>query len=104
MKGKIDTQGNLCIKRAGKYVIAECKKHVSCVVVKTASNTQTRLCGKCNHYCPLFGEPEQEGFEGVCFRTYLSLCCKEICFDEFTDERGDKKDRRKNDSYANNNN
>jgi len=85
MKGKIDKDGVLFIERAGKM------RAVTCPIHNPNFSDSEVVCGD---RCAMFGEPEKVDTSQVIAGTLiissgsrLSLCHKELVFEEFTDER-----------------
>jgi hypothetical protein len=77
MKGKIDKEGTLCIKRNGVMI------HQMCPIV--ANNKVFEFQTYCADHCPLFGEPRYA--DKV---IYLQICQNRMLeFTDFTDERGE---------------
>ena len=72
MNGKINTNGNLCIGRAGIMAVQYCP----------FTNGEPEFCGD---WCPLFGEPVATSM--IQDRFDLELCHRTLNFEEFTDER-----------------
>ncbi|NLX81331.1 MAG: hypothetical protein GXZ03_07205 [Proteiniphilum sp.] len=93
MKGKIDGNGQLLIKRGEKYEIQLCPfAHIH---MSDEIDGQLMYCGD---WCPLFGEPEYqvnseyyyeslEARKNVPKSAKLNLCKKELHFEDFVDER-----------------
>jgi len=82
MKGKINNWGFLETYRR-PYLA-----HQRCVCPFNAMNKLY----KCGDWCALFGEPELfENEETQKAQWWLDLCHRNLIFDEFTDERNQKK-------------
>lgn len=82
MKIKIDENGDLCVERKGRFIVAHCPFAYDSVC--------------CGHWCPLFGEPEEyyrhrwTGTETIkyCAGHTLTLCHGTVLKGELVDERG----------------
>ena len=73
MNGKINKNGELCIKRAEKSTKQSCP-----------------LCtdnSSCGDWCALFSEPKHYRENDEIIGTTLELCRKELFFEIFVDER-----------------
>jgi hypothetical protein len=87
MKGKIDEYGILHVFRRGEMREQKCPY--------AAIDQVPNVYSVCSDFCPHFGEPEEEWFDGglekdliSCGRFKLRLCHGTVlAFDEFTDER-----------------
>ena len=86
MEGKIDENGVLEIKRAGKMQAMNCKPG-GIAIGGISENFEIEAC--CGDSCPLFGEPSSVNKKDA--RVILIICQgRVLAFDKFTDERRKK--------------